>query len=319
MKILVTGGAGYIGSVLVPELVKEGHEVKVVDLLWFGNKLSPDVEVIQKGIQDIKEKELRGTDAVIHLAGLTNDPMAEYNPLQNYVINAAQTAYLAQKAKECKVERFIYASTCSVYGFTGADKFSVEDDNPSPQFPYGISKLMAERSLLALTDIYFGVVILRKGTVGGYSPRMRYDLVVNTMVKSALKTGKLVVRTASLWRPIVDIQDVCEAYKLALKEEPWGIFNIIERNYTIKELGLTIANAMEEAGKPKPFVEIYENLDLRNYKASGQKAKDYLGFSPEFTVKDTVKELIERIDEGECGDFDNPNYYNIEIMKKLDE
>jgi nucleoside-diphosphate-sugar epimerase len=317
LNILITGGAGYIGSVLVPELIKEGHEVKVVDLLWFGNNLPKGTTVIEKGTEDITEEDLKGIDAIIHLAGLSNDPMAEFQPLTNYIVNAAQTAYLAQKAKECKVSRFIYASTCSVYGFTGAEKFSVEDDIPTPQYPYGISKLMAERALLALMDTYFSVIILRKGTIGGFSPRMRYDLVVNTMVKSALKDNKITVKNASLWRPIIDIQDVCEAYKLALKGEAWGIFNILERNYTIKELGLAVADAIEETGKSRPLVEIYERFDMRNYRASGQKARDYLGFDPEFTVKDTVKELVERVNNKEVSDFDNPNYYNIEVMRRL--
>lgn len=319
MKILVTGGLGYIGSTLVPELVKEGHKVTVVDLGWFGNTLPEDIDctVLRKDFCTLQKESLKGYEAIIHLAGLTNDPMAEYDPWKNYVVNAAGTAHLAQAAKEAEVLRFIYASTCSVYGFVQDKKFSTEEDEPTPQYPYGISKLMAERALLALMDSYFGIVIFRKGTVGGYSPRMRYDLVVNTMTMHALKTGKLEVRNASLWRPLINIQDIVEGYKLALKEESWGIFNLVERNYTIKQLGEEVANAIEESGKPKPQVVAYDRFDLRNYKASGQKAKDYLGFSPEFSVKDTVWEILKKVDEGEIADFENPNYYNIEVMRKL--
>lgn len=317
MKVIVTGGAGYVGNVLVPMLLREGHEVKVIDLLWFGNQLPGECEVIQKDIKDITDEELRWSNSIIHLAGLSNDPMAEYSPLENYISNAALTAYLAQKAKENKVEKFIFASTCSVYGFA-PDRQVDEEEQPHPQFPYGISKLMAERALLTLMDTYFNVTILRKGTIGGYSPRMRYDLVINTMTKTALQDRKLVVRNTKLWRPIVDINDVAKAYCLALEANPWtsGIYNIVERNYTILQLGEAVAQVVEDTGKTKPEIEKYGRFDLRNYKASGQKARDYLDFTPKFTVRNTVKELVERISEGKCTDFNNPNYYNIEIMER---
>ena len=317
MRVLVPGGAGYVGSVLVPELLRRGHEVKIIDLLWFGNHLPKECEVIQKDVKDVTNAELRWSDTLIYLSGLSNDPMAEYSPLENYISNASLTAYLAQKAKENKVERFIFASSCSVYGFT-TDRQVDEEETPSPQFPYGIAKLMAERALLALMDTYFNVIILRKGTVGGYSARMRYDLVVNTMTKAALQQGKLVVRNTKLWRPVVDINDVAEAYCLALEAGSWvsGIYNIVERNYTILQLGETVAQTIEDAGKPKPRIETYDRFDLRNYKANGQKAKDYLGFSPRFTVKDTVGELIKRVKGGQAADFDNPNYINLEVMKR---
>lgn len=316
MKILVTGGAGYIGSVLVPELLKDGYDVRVVDTLWFGNHLPKECELCEGSILEFKDEWLDGVETIIHLAGLSNDPMAEYDPMSNYILNAAATAYLAQRAKEKKVRRFIMASTCSVYGFA-ADKMFNEDENPSPQYPYGISKLMAERALLSLMDTYFGVVILRKGTVGGYSPRMRYDLVVNTMTKIALSQGKIVVRNASLWRPVIDIRDVVEAYKKALKAEVWGIFNIMERNYTIKGLAEVIAEAIQHCGKEKPAIEIYDRFDLRNYRVSGQKASDNLGFKAKYSVEDTVRDLVKRIEQGGVADFDNRIYYNIEVFKEV--
>lgn len=316
MKVLVTGGAGYIGSVLVPFLIENGYEVRVVDTLWFGNHLTKECELCEGSILEFKDEWLDGVDAIIHLAGVSNDPMAEFSPKINYFLNASGTALLAHKVKEKGISKFVMASTCSVYGFT-LDKVFTEEEEAQPKYPYGISKLMAERALLSLQDTYFGPVILRKGTVGGYSPRMRYDLVINTMVKSALTTGKIVVRNASLWRPVIDIRDVAVAYRLALEAEAWGVFNILERNYTIKELGVGVADALEACGKKRPDVIVYDRFDLRNYQADNRKASLGLGFKAKYSILDTVRELIDRIDGGEIADFDNPYYNNLEICKKL--
>ena len=177
MKILIAGGAGYIGSALIPKVLDRGYEVDVVDLLWFGNNLPKEVKVIQKDIFDLTEKELEGYDEVIFLAGLSNDPMAEFSPAKNFVSNASSPAYLAYIAKRAGAKRFIYAGSCSVYGYTVNELY----DESSPavsNYPYGISKLQGEQAVIQMSDKNFSVIAFRQGTVSGYSPRMRLDLIV---------------------------------------------------------------------------------------------------------------------------------------------
>ena len=184
-KVLVAGGAGYIGSLLAKELLKKKYDVTVVDSLWFGNFLPKQVNLKQKSIIDLTEEELRGQDVVIFMAGVSNDPMADYSPSVNFVENCAVPSYLAYMSKRAGVKRFIYASSCSVYGYT-ANNLMDENSPVSPQYPYGISKLAIENMIMNMEDSNFKPISLRKGTVGGYSPRMRFDLVVNAMTKTAL-------------------------------------------------------------------------------------------------------------------------------------
>ena len=216
MRILVAGGAGYIGSAVVPALVERGYDVAVVDLLWFGNHLPKQVPVACKDIFAVTEQDLQGVDQVIFLAGLSNDPMAEFSPSKNFISNAAAPAYLAYMAKRAGVRRFIYAGSCSVYGYTVNELY----DETSPavsKHPYGISKLQGEQAALQLADESFSVICFRQGTVSGFSPRMRLDLIVNTMFRSALRNGEIDVNNPSIWRPILSIEDAVNAYTRAVE------------------------------------------------------------------------------------------------------
>src|SRR6185503_6691921 len=202
MRILIAGGAGYIGSVLVPRLQERGYEVTVVDLLWFGKYLPPGTELIQRELFTHQAAEHRGHDQVIFLAGLSNDPMAEYSPARNFVENGASPGYLAFISKQAGVKRYIYGGSCSVYGYTVNQLY----DETSPalsSYPYGVSKLQGEFAALQLQDDTFSVVCFRQGTVSGYSPRMRLDLIVNTMFKSAVLDRKITVNNPGIWRPIL--------------------------------------------------------------------------------------------------------------------
>ena len=310
MNILVTGSEGYIGKMLVPELDKE-HNTIQVDIGWF------DEESTFKhfNFKDLVSKDLEGIDCIIHLAGLSNDPSAEYRTDLNYEINSSQTILLAHKAKEAGVKRFIFASSCSVYGFVSGPKASKETDSPNPKYPYGISKLMAEVGLMALMDNNFLVTILRKGTVGGYSPRMRFDLVVNTMTKSALLHNRILVKNASLWRPVIDIRDVVRAYSMVVQKEAIGIHNIVQGNYTILQIGQLVSDAIKEVTGRHPDLEILDMVDLRNYKAEGSKALESFGFSPLYSIKDTVREILNHLEE--YGDLNQKKFYNIEVMKEV--
>jgi len=185
MKVLTIGGAGYIGSRLVPELMKAGHDVVVVDQLWFGNFLPPSVNIIQKDSFSLRADFMRGFDAVIFLSGISNDPMAEYAPHLNFMANASAPAHAAYIAKKAGVRRFVYADSCSVYGFT--DGVEVDEKYlPGSTAPYGISKLQGGLGVLQLVDDNFSTICLRQGTLSGYSPRMRFDLFINTMYMKAM-------------------------------------------------------------------------------------------------------------------------------------
>lgn len=316
MKVVVVGGAGYIGCVLVPRLLNRGYEVCVYDRLWFGNKLPKDVDLRQCDIMDIGEADLKGFDAVVFLAGLSNDPMAEYSPGQNFVDNAAGPTYLAYIAKRAGVHRFIHGGSCSVYGYT-VNQLYDEESPAISNYPYGISKLQGEFGCLRLGDNGFSVIALRKGTVCGYSPRMRLDLVINTMFKSALKDGVIVVDNPSIWRPILAITDAADAYVRSLEAAPEisGIFNVASGNYTVGEMGDYVAEGVKEFMKTDVKLLVKNVQDFRNYKVSWEKARNTLGFHPRFTARDIVKDLVENVDK--FRDFDNPAYYNIQIFKAL--
>ena len=316
MRICIAGGAGYIGSQLIPKLLDRGYEVDVVDLLWFGNHLPAQVKIMQKDIFELSEEELQAYDQVIFLAGLSNDPMAEFSPSLNFIANAAAPAYLAYTAKRAGVKRYIYAGSCSVYGYTVNELYN-ETSPAISSSPYGISKLQGEQAAMQLQDDAFSVIAFRQGTVSGYSPRMRLDLVVNTMFKTALQTGKITVNNPAIWRPILSIQDAASAYIRAVEAsyEISGIFNISSGNYTVGELGDIVKNVVSEELGTAVTLDIKHIEDYRNYKVTTEKAGNVLGFKPDHSVETIVLELAREKDH--FPDFDNPMYYNIQVFKEL--
>jgi nucleoside-diphosphate-sugar epimerase len=318
MRIAVAGGAGYIGSVLVPRLLELGHQVRVFDLLWFGNQLPAEAEVVTKGVLEITEDDLAGFDAVVFVAGLSNDPMAEFSPAQNFVENASAPAYLAYTAKRAGVRRFVHGGSCSVYGHA-IDQLYDETSPASCDYPYGLSKLQGETSCLQLADDTFSVMAIRKGTVSGYSPRMRLDLVINAMFKSALADHMIVVNNPSIWRPILAIQDAVEGYVCALEARLGisGIFNLGSANHTIADLAGIVAEGVREYAGIDPTITVKNVHDLRNYKVSWEKATRVLGYQPRFTARDIVRELAGTAEL--FADVDNPRYYNIRTFRCLTE
>ena len=316
MKLLLAGGAGYVGSRLAPALIEHGYEVDVVDLLWFGNNLPDEVNVIEKDVFDCKEEELTAYDQIIFLAGLSNDPMAEYSHSENFVSNAAAPAYLAYGGKRAGVKRFIYASSCSIYGYT-ADEMFDEDAKTSCAYPYGISKLQGERGVFQMQDADFSVIALRKGTIGGYSPRMRFDLVVNTMLKCALKDGLIRVSNPAIWRPILDIRDAVAAYIRAVQapDSVSGVYNVASDNYTVGQIGDLVKEKVEILSGKLVRVNNLQNRDFRNYKVKTDRAKTCLGFKARFTVEDSIDELFEHVES--YGDFEKDEFYNIRVFEKL--
>jgi nucleoside-diphosphate-sugar epimerase len=317
MRLLIAGGGGYVGSVLIPKLLSRGYKVDVVDLFWFGNHLPPQAGILNKDIFQLSAEDLEPYEQVMFLAGLSNDPMAEYSPSKNFIFNAAAPAYLAYIAKIAKVKRFIYASSCSVYGYTENELYD-ENRQVSSMYPYGISKLQGEQAAVQLSDDNFSVISLRKGTISGYSPRMRFDLIINTMFKSAMKNHVITVNNPSIWRPILSIEDAAVAYIRAIEANYRisGIFNVASGNYTVGEIGDLVKSAIEERLPTRVNLCIKHLEDFRNYKVNIEKAKNVLSFHPGDDVKSIVGGLIDNMDRYEG--WDNPRYSNIEAFRALE-
>lgn len=327
MRILVVGGAGYIGSRLCPTLLARGYEVDVVDLFWFGCSF-PIPEAHKMGIMANEKNEiglkkadvfsltvadLKSYDQVIFLAGLSSDPMAELAPAKNFIYNAAAPAYLAYIAKKAGVRRFVYASSCSVYGYT-VDELYDENSPISCGYPYGISKLQGEEAVLHMQDEHFSVIALRKGTVSGYSPRMRLDLLINAMFKSACRDGVITVSNPAIWRPILGIADAVDAYIRAIEANYTisGVFNVASENHTLGE----IADLVKEYMGSSIRIELNHVADFRNYKVTWQKAATILSYHARQTTKTILAELSDSLTTTRF-DWDDPKYYNIQVLKEL--
>ncbi len=315
-NVLVLGGCGYIGSVLCPYLAEAGYDITVVDLCWFGNNLPDDIPVIQKDIFDMKQQELEGYDAIIFLAGLSNDPMAEFSPKDNFIYNTALPAYIGFIAKEAGVKQLIFASSCSVYGYTHNSTFT-ENDPAVCNYPYGVSKLQGEQALLSIADENFSVLCFRQGTVSGYSERMRLDLAINTMFKNALLKNEITLSNSKIWRPILGLQDLCRAYHLGLEAglSRGNVFNICSFNATIGQLAQSVAAYVQEHFGVGVSISNNNTQDYRNYKVSAAKAQLVLNFHPQQHDLDILTDLHAHLHS--FSNFDDERFYNIDIFKKI--
>ncbi len=330
-KVLVTGGGGYLGTVVVEELLNKGYAVRVVDSFYWGKeplkKFIDKIEVIQADIRDVGKEVLVGVDAVIHQAGLSNDPMAEFNPEANYEINTLATKRFAKLCKDAGVARFTFASSASIYdkGLLAEDVLQDETAKVAPKAAYSLSKYLAEKELLKLADKKFCPVIFRQGTVYGFSPRMRYDLVVNTMLKNALMNNRIdVFCGGEQWRPLIDIHDVAMAHIIAIevpKEKVCGqIFNLVYKNYRVLELAHWIRKGLRELRNLDPKIEVdYSLRKDRSYRILGEKIRRVLNWEPKISVEESIKNMIGKIEAYGYTDYLNPRYYNIEWMKVLDQ
>jgi nucleoside-diphosphate-sugar epimerase len=331
-KILLVGGAGYVGAVLAEELLERGYAVRVLDRLYYGQQGLRDVrdrvELVVSDMRTIDPSILDDVDAVINVGGLSNDPTAEYNPQANYEMNTLATKRLAELCKSKGIKRYVFASSCSIYdrgvGDAEKDIFQDEESEVAPKAAYSSSKYEAERILLAMADDSFCPVILRKGTIFGFSPRMRYDLVVNTFVKDALTKGVLTLHYGGeMWRPLIDVRDVARAYIACLQAEGsvvnGQIFNIALDNYRVSELALRVREALSEIGVEVSIKPDYGYRGVRSYRVSAKKIDRVLGFRPVVAVEESVQDMVRKIKYYGYDDFDNPRYYNIHWMKLLEE
>ncbi|HOV72386.1 MAG TPA: SDR family oxidoreductase [Candidatus Hydrogenedentes bacterium] len=325
--ILLTGGAGYIGAVAVRELLDKGFAVRVLDKFLYGSypldAVKNQVEIVEGDICDLDESVLDGVKGVIHLAGLSNDPTAEFNPEANHRMNTVATQTIAEACKRRGIKRFIFASSCSVYdrGLMAEDILQDETSPLEPRAAYATSKFAAEQILLKLADDTFQPTILRQGTVYGWSPRMRYDLVINTFVKSAFEDRKLTVHCGGeMWRPLVDVTDVAKCY-LACLEADLGvvggqIFNLSHKNYRILELAHWVKKALQDIVDIDIVVE-YGSQRGRSYRVSTRKIETALGFRPIVSVEDSARDMALKVKAGINADFANPKYYNIRWLELL--
>jgi len=330
-RVLVTGGAGYVGAVLVPELLDDGYLVRVLDLFLFGEavfdsrKNDPHLEQFKGDIRDrsFLSRVLPGCDTVIHLACISNDPSFELNPSLSRSINYEAFRPLVEIAKENGVRRFIYASTSSVYGVSESE--SVTEDHPLvPLTDYNKYKGLCEPILLEYQSPDFTTVVVRPATVCGYSPRMRLDLSVNILTNHAVNHGRITVFGGRQVRPNIHIEDMVDLYRLLLKladkKIAGRIYNAGYQNHSLAQLAEMVRDVVEEEMPEKRPIEIVSTPsdDVRSYHISSEKIKRELGFLPLRTIQDAVRDLVRAFREGKIPDpFADPRYYNIRTMQQL--
>ena len=309
MKALVTGGGGYIGSVLVPRLLKEGYRVTVLDRFFFGkDKLksvskNPKVKLVQDDTRWFDKKILKNIDVVMDLAALSNDPSGELDPKKTMEINFKGRARVAQLCKQQGVKRYILASSCSIYGFRDGE---LDEKSPiNPLTTYAKANRKAEINAKKLSDDKFTTTMLRFATVFGLSPRMRFDLAVNGMTLGFFKNKQIpIMRDGNQWRPFIHVKDVAEAYITAInapKEKINGeIFNVgsDDQNYQILQLAKEVAKAMRIPFKK----QWYGDPDSRSYKISFKKINKTLGYKTKYSVSDGAREIYDALKKGKTID-----------------
>jgi nucleoside-diphosphate-sugar epimerase len=326
--ILVAGGAGYIGCVLIPKLVERGYKVRLLDRMYFGEQgldsVRDKIETVIADVRDIPESALDGVDGVINLSGLSNDPTAEFDPEANWQMNAVATETLGEMCVKRGIERYVFASSCSLYD--GLPPGMHDEDAPiEPRAAYATSKRYGEEALLRLADQGLTPVLLRNGTVYGYSPRMRFDLVVNTFVKDALLTGKLLLHGGGwMWRPLVDVRDVADAmiaaYEAPAEKVRGQIFNVLHSNYQIRELAMIVAGSVRlVTGRTIELEEVPAPKLTRDYECSNAKLSVTLGFIPRHSVLEAVTDLLERIGGANPAELTDPRCYNIRWLELMNE
>ena len=321
--VLVTGGAGYVGAVLVPKLLAHGYRVTVVDLYIFGEAAlasvsgHPELRQVKGDIRDraLLERELTGVDAVIHLACISNDPSFELNPTLGKSINYDAFLPLVDISRDRGVRRFIYASSSSVYGIRLEE--NVTEDLPlTPLTDYSKYKALCEEVLLRAQAPGFTTLILRPATVCGDSPRLRLDLTVNILTNLAVNRGRITVFGGAQKRPNIHIEDVTDLYVQALEWDDARIagetFNAGYENHTVATLAEMVR---EVVGREQVSIETTPTNDHRSYHISSEKIKRALGFEPRHTVEDAVRDLTQAFRAGRIPDsMDDPRYYNIKTM-----
>ncbi|MEM6319834.1 MAG: SDR family oxidoreductase [Bacteroidota bacterium] len=328
MRILVTGHNGYIGTILTPMLLGLGHEVKgldsnLYDSCFFEQFPPPTIPATVKDVRDVELVDVLGFDTVIHLAGLSNDPLGYFNPELTFEINHLASIRLAELCKKAGVKRFLYASSCSNYGAAG-DNLISETGVLNPITPYAVSKMRAEQEIGKLADDTFSPIFLRNATVYGFSPRIRFDLVINNLVAWAYTTRKIYLKSdGHSWRPLVHVADVAQAF-VKLMEAPLEvvhneIFNVgdTRENYRIADLVEIIAAIIPDA-----TIEYAEDAgpDKRNYRVNCDKIQRVIpSFKPAWNVEKGVQELYQIYQNVhlQAGIFESATFKRIAHIQQL--
>lgn len=323
-KVLVTGDQGYIGATLVPMLISEGYDVVGFDTVYFSDGLEEEKQYhrITKDIRKITKKDLQGIDAVIHLAALSNDPMGEINPGLTKAINLDASRRVARLSKQAGVKRFLFSSSCSIYGIAGG---TVDELSPaSPLTSYAASKISFEKTLRKLADDTFHVGILRNSTVYGYSPKFRNDLVVNNFVTCALSLGNIrVMSDGSPWRPLIDVRDLSSVFIAFLKKDATKINGEIinigfdENNFQVKDV---LASVKKHIPTAKITFTGEHGADTRSYKVDFAKFKKlFPRFKKQWPLDLSVADLVTRLQEKKYNkkDFESRRFTRLAVLKRL--
>lgn len=329
MRILVTGHDGYVGTVLVPLLVQAGHDVLGLDAgLYAGCALGPEptlVRFVRRDVRDVEARELEGFDAVVHLAGISNDPLGDLNPDSTYEVNHIGTVRLARAAKAAGVGRLVFSSSCSNYGAAGEELLD-ESASFNPVTAYGHSKVLAERDLAELADARFSPVFLRSGTAYGLSARLRGDLVVNNLVGYAVSSGEVLMRSdGSPWRPLVHVEDMARAFVAALEAPRDAVhgeaFNVgsTAENYRVRTVGELVEQLV-----PGSRIVFGEGAgpDLRTYRVSCEKLVATLPDArPLWTVAKGIEELRDafRAHGLTRAELEGPRFQRIRRVRELQD
>jgi nucleoside-diphosphate-sugar epimerase len=329
MKVLVTGGAGYIGAAMVPMLVDQGYEVRVFDRFYFGKdvlrSVEDKVELCEGDVRWFDASVLDGIDAVIHLAAISSDPVADYNPERAWEVNHIGTIKLADACIERGIQRFTYASSCSIYGGVNIDRAQTEDDRVSPVWAYSESKYAGEEELLRRASDTFRPVILRQGSVYGFSTRLRGDMVVHAFLRDALIKGRLSVHGGGpMWLPLVDVGDVSQSHihclSLPLEQIGGKTFNVVHDNYQIGTIAKIVASTVEEVlGKHVEIIATPLPAKYRDYRASGDRIRCELGFDPSVSMEESVAHMLTCLDVENPHSLLHPRHYNMQWMDILQE
>ena len=328
MTVLVTGHKGYIGTVMVPMLIEKGYEVIGLDTdlfarCSFNEEGIVSIPEIEKDVRDVTVDELEGFDGVIHLANLSNDPLGNLDPELTFEINHQASVRLARLAKEAGVKRFLFSSSCSLYGAAAGEDMLTEEARFNPVTPYGEAKVLVERDVAQLADKDFSPVYLRNATAYGMSPRLRFDLVLNNLVAWAVTTGRIYMKSdGTPWRPIVHIEDISRAFLAAL-DAPREVvhneaFNVgrTDENYQIREIA-------EIVGEVVPDCDIEyasdSSPDDRSYRVDFSKITDTLpAFEPQWTARRGAEEVYQTLRKAGISpdDFEGPRFRRIDHIKQ---
>ncbi len=310
--MLVTGGAGYLGSILSRKLLDKGYQVRLIDALWYGKEpieelmSNKNFEVIEGDIRNlvVTVKALKDIDAVIHLASIVGMPASSIEPKSSEEINYLATKNIAELCQLHNIDTYIFASTCSVYG-SQPEKLITEKSSTDPLDFYAQQKYLSERATGWLNK---APTILRFGTLFGMSPRMRFDLVINLFIAQAIQKGEITVFGGDQYRPFLHVHDAADAIIFSLEKNLTGTYNVISENLTIKQAAEKISDI---TGCKINFSN--ENEDKRNYKVSADKLKQ-VGFQPSRTIDNAIKEITDSIKNGKIKNYDDEKYSNYKLL-----